>query len=121
MSPVSTIGPSAGVAPLVPNRPAPAPVAEAVATDLAPEKTVSAVNTSLASRNDTTTSSELYQRSVILDPATQELVFRTIDVRSRQVIRQTPEQAVLRMQAYARALDQGKSTTEALMLANLEI
>lgn len=121
MGPVSTIAPSAGVLSLVPNRSAPAPVAEAVATDLAPAKTVSAANTILAARNDTSTSSDLYQHTVILDSATQELVFRTIDVRSRQVVRQIPEQAVLRMQAYAHALDQGKSNTQALMQADLEI
>ncbi len=121
MGPVSTIAPAAGALPLVPNRLAPTPVAEAVTTDLAPPKTVSAANTALAARNDTSTSSDLYQHTVLLDPATQELIFRTIDVRSRQVVRQIPEEALLRMQAYAHALAQGKSENAALMQANLEI
>jgi hypothetical protein len=92
-----------------------------VATDLAPAKTVSAPNSALATRNDTSAAADQYQHTVILDPATQELIFRTIDVRSRQVVRQMPEEALLRMQAYAHALAQGKSETAALMQANLEI
>ncbi len=118
MVPVSTIAPSAGAPQVVPTRPAPAPVAQAVATDLAPAKTVTAANTALAAQNNT---SEQYQHTVLLDPATQELIFRTIDVRSRQIVRQVPEEALLRMQAYAHALAEGKSTNAALMQANLEI
>jgi len=119
MSPVNTIAPSAGAPPLVPTRPAPTPVAEAVATDLAPAKTVTAASPASAGHNDPDTSDQ-YQHTVLLDPITRNLVFRTIDVRSRQVVRQVPEQAVLRMQAYARALAQGKSNTEALTQADLE-
>ncbi len=121
MGPVSTIAPSAGTPPVAPARVAPEPVADAVATELTPGKTVGAVNTALAARNDASTASDQYQHTVLLDPATQELIFRTIDVRSRQVVRQVPEQALLRMQAYARALAQGKSQTAALTQANLDI
>ena len=120
MVPMSTIAPSAGAPQVVPTtRPAPAPVTQAVATDLAPANTVTAANTAQTAQNDA--SSDQYQHTVLLDPATQELIFRTIDVRSRQVLRQVPEEAVLRMQAYAHALAQGKSTNEALAQANLEI
>jgi hypothetical protein len=120
MVPVSTIAPAAGVPQVVPTtRPAPAPVTQAVATDLAPAKTVTAANTAQAAQNDA--SSDQYQHTVLLDPATQELIFRTIDVRSRQVVRQVPEEALLRMQAYAHALADGKSNGEALAQANLEI
>jgi len=120
MVPVSTIAPSAGAPQVVPTtRPAPAPVTQAVATDLAPANTVSAANTAQSAQNDA--SSDQYQHTVLLDQATQELIFRTIDVRSRQVVRQVPEEALLRMQAYAHALANGKSETAALMQANLEI
>ncbi len=117
MVPVSTIAPAAGVPQVVPTRPAPAPIAQAVATDLSPAKTVTAANTALAAQNNP----DQYQHTVLLDPATQELIFRTIDVRSRQIVRQVPEEALLRMQAYAHALAEGKSTNAALMQANLEI
>jgi uncharacterized FlaG/YvyC family protein len=44
-----------------------------------------------------------------------------VDVRSRQVVRQIPEQALLRMRAYTHALESGKSTTEALTQADLQV
>ena len=120
MVPVSTIAPSAGAPQVVPTtRPAPAPVTQAVATDLAPANTVTAANTAQSAQNDA--SSDQYQHTVLLDPATQELIFRTVDVRSRQVVRQVPEEALLRMQAYAHALADGKSQGAALTQANLEI
>jgi hypothetical protein len=122
MTPVNTIAPSAG-APLVADRPPSAPVAQAVATDLSPAKSVTAAETALPARNDTASSpeNENYQHTVVLDPATQDLIFRVVDVRSRQVVRQVPDEALLRMRAYARALAQGKGMTEALNAANLEI
>ena len=120
MTPVNTIAPSAG-APTVVDRVLHAPVAQAVATDLSPAKAVTAAETAQPLRNDAARSSELYQHTVVLDPATQDLIFRVIDVRSRQVVRQIPDEALLRMRAYARALSDGKGMTEALTAANLEI
>lgn len=122
MSPVNTITPSTGVPQVTVDRLPPIPVAEAVATVLAPAKSITAANTAAASDNDTasSSSSDNYQHTVILDPATQDLIFRVVDVRSRQVVRQVPEEALLRMRAYARALADGKSNTEALTRANLE-
>ena len=39
----------------------------------------------------------------IIDPETREVVYRVLDAHTRQVIHQIPDQAMLRMQAYARA------------------
>ena len=119
MVPVNTIAPSTGATPVVDRVPQ-APVAQAVATDLSPAKTVTAAASAQPSQNNPA-SSELYQRTVLLDPATQDLIFRVVDLRSRQVVRQVPDEALLRMRAYSRALADGKSTTEALTAANLEI
>ena len=122
MLPVNTIAPSTG-APLVADRVPSAPVAQAVATDLSPAKSVTAAETALAARNEPyspSVSSDLFQRSVILDPTTQDMIFRVVDVRTRQVVRQMPDEALLRMRAYARALADGKSETEALTQANIE-
>jgi hypothetical protein len=123
MLPVNTIVPSTGALPVVDRVPS-APVAQAVATDLSPAKSVTAAETALATRNEPyspSASSDLFQRSVILDPTTQDMIFRVVDVRTRQVVRQVPDEALLRMRAYARALSQGKGMTEALNAANLEI
>lgn len=122
MGPVTTIAPSTGAPQVVPVRLAPAPVAEAVTTDLSPSKSVTAANNAAATRNDPSlTSSDLFQRTVLIDPATQDLIFRVIDVRSRQVVRQVPDEALLRMRAYVHALTEGKTTNEALTQADLEI
>jgi hypothetical protein len=123
MLPVNTIAPSTG-APAVADRVPSAPVAQAVATDLSPAKTVTAAETALAARNEPyspSASSDLFQRAVILDPTTQDMIFRVVDVRTRQVVRQVPDEALLRMRAYARVLAQGKGMNEALNAANLEI
>jgi hypothetical protein len=123
MVPVNTIAPPTGAPPIADRAPS-APVAQAVATDLSPAKTVTAAETVLAARNtpyNPSASSDLFQRTVVLDPATQDLIFRVVDVRSRQVVRQVPDEALLRMRAYARALADGKGMTEALNVANLEI
>jgi len=42
-------------------------------------------------------------RDAIIDPETSQVVYRTLDSRTRQVIHQQPDQAMLREQAYARA------------------
>src|SRR5262249_18432169 len=111
MVPVNTIAPPAGAPPVVDRLPS-APVAQGVATDLAPAKAVTAAETALAAQNNP--SSDIYQRSVILDPTTQDLIFRVVDIRSRQVVRQIPDEALLRMRAYTKALAQGKGMIEAL-------
>jgi hypothetical protein len=120
MLPVNTIAPSTGAPPVVDRVPS-APVAQAVATELPVGKTVTAAETARPLGNDVSRASDLYQHTVVLDQATQDLIFRVIDVRSRQVVRQVPDEALLRMRAYARALTQGKGMTEALNVANLEI
>jgi len=56
--------------------------------------------------------SDPYEYQVLVDPATHDVIYRTVDERSRQVVRQVPDQALLRMRAYARALAEGTSTTE---------
>ena len=121
MIPVDTVAPHAGALPVVVDRPPTVPVAQAVATDLAASKSVTASETVLAARNDASSSaSSIYQRTVVLDQATQELIFKVVDVRTRQVMRQVPDEALLRMRAYAQALARGQTMNEALSAANLE-
>jgi hypothetical protein len=56
--------------------------------------------------------SDPYEYQVLVDPATHEVIYRTVDERSRQVVRQAPDEALLRMRAYARSLAQSQTTTE---------
>lgn len=76
-------------------RPESAPVREAVRPDLSPARTVTAAAPAEASR--------AYDRELLIDPQTRELILRVIDENSKQVIRQVPEKALLRLRAYLRA------------------
>lgn len=88
----------ANVAPTSDPRPDPAARA-AVATELAPAKAVAAPESS----NNTPATDDSRKREIVLDPHSREVIFRVVDVRSRRVIRQVPEEAMLRLRAYTRA------------------
>jgi uncharacterized FlaG/YvyC family protein len=120
MIPVNTIAPSTGAPPVVDRVPS-TPVAQAVATELSAAKSVTAAENTQPVQNNTSPPVDNTQRTVTLDPATQDVIFRVIDVRSRTVVRQVPEEALLRMRAYSRALAQGKGVNAAWNVANFEI
>lgn len=102
-----------------PVRPVAAPV-PAAPTELPAAKTVAPATASLALTNDHGLTDSVTTRDVILDPQTREIVYRIVDANSRQVLRQIPAQALLRMRAYTRALENGQSVAEALARQNLE-
>ncbi|MDB5600999.1 MAG: hypothetical protein JWN71_3043 [Xanthobacteraceae bacterium] len=112
-----TSKPPAAVAHAAFVRPDALPVREAVATELAAPKAVTAA-TDAAPANTASKQPQAYTREITIDPQSREVIFRVIDVRSRQVVRQVPDQALLRMRAYTRALDDGKTPTEALNMAD---
>jgi FlaG protein len=120
MESVQTITTSVGMPQPVVARPASPPVVEAIPTDLSPAKSVTAANTAIATSNNGRNNPTNYQNMVVIDPATREVVFRVVDSRSGQVVRQIPDQALLRMQAYTRALDEGKTPTEAMALTDFQ-
>ncbi|WP_146604400.1 flagellar protein FlaG [Rhodoplanes roseus] len=60
-------------------------------------------------------------RVVVLNPETREVIFRVIDSRSRQVLRQVPDEALLRMRAYNKALEEGKSPADVLTHADMQV
>jgi hypothetical protein len=113
MVPVNANPPFVG-APLLSDWQPSAPVAQGVVTEPATKPV-------LPPGNDTSLSSAPYQHTVVLDAATKGLIFRVIDTRSRLVVRQVPDEAMLRMRAYARTLADGKGITAALTAANLEL
>jgi hypothetical protein len=110
----------------------PAPdVARAAPSILPPDKTVRPLVNASASRNETRRQEERepppakkLTHDTIIDPETREVVYRVLDARTRQVMHQEPDQAVLRQQAYARvkiicALAAGKNPNgSALSAAN---
>ncbi|MDC7786731.1 hypothetical protein PQJ75_08350 [Rhodoplanes sp. TEM] len=112
----------------------------AVQTVLPNHQTVAALGTNVSTSNDpdlaqhgnppaqeqplqaqTRQAIEQTTRVVILNPETREVIFRVIDSRSRQVLRQVPDEALLRMRAYNKALEEGKSPADVLTQADLQI
>jgi len=111
MEPIRTITPPGAVQQAFASRPEPAPVAQAVATELPSAKVVTAASPVAPALG----LSDPYEYQVLVDPATHDVIYRTVDERSRQVVRQVPDQALLRMRAYARSLAEDTRPLEAHM------
>ena len=89
-------------------RPLPQAAQEAVSTQLPPSQSVVAVDESLHIRNDTTFGDFNMSRQVSIDRAAGTIVTQVIDAETRLVIKQFPDEALLRSRAYARALDDAR-------------
>jgi uncharacterized FlaG/YvyC family protein len=97
-------------------RPEPAPAQQTVATELAPSQSVTASANSAATRNDGAKSPALQApttREIVLDPHSREVIFRVRDERSGRVVRQVPDEALLRLRAYQRAIADGEAPLQA--------
>ena len=77
----------------------------AVPTQLPPDKAVTAPDASLQARNNPQAETDRLSRQVVIDRASAEIVYRTVDNRTSLVVRQFPDEARLRARAYLRALD----------------
>ena len=112
LRPASTLLQAAGV------RQDATPVREAVATHLAPAQSVTAAAKTTEPRQDPLQSESAdpsYVRKIIVDAQSREVIFRVIDAKSGRVVRQIPEEAMLRLRAYTRAMvekEDSKSATE---------
>ena len=88
-----------------PVRAAPA-TAAAVATELPAPASVTVADPSVAIRNDPQTSgSGALSHQVVLDAEAASIVFQVVDDRTNLVIRQFPDDAMLRRRAYFHTLD----------------
>jgi FlaG protein len=83
----------------------------AVPTQLPPSQTVTAVSTSVAAASVSLDTSDIVSRQAYFDRAAGAVVFQVVDDKTDQVVRQFPEQAVLRRRAYFRSLDLAKETS----------
>lgn len=112
-----TIKPAATIAASAPSRPDPAPVRQAVATELAAPKAVTAANDAARAPGADLQKTNL-TREIFIDAQMREVIFRVIDERSRRVVRQVPDEALLRMRAYNKALDDGLKPAQARAMAD---
>ena len=116
MDPGLTIRPTGTVAPMSYVRPEAAPVREAVATQLTAARSVTALADPTAPRNEAARAAPAQPSQahvVVLDPHSREVLFRVVDVRSGRIVRQVPDEAIMRLRAYTRALAKGESPNEA--------
>jgi hypothetical protein len=108
-------------------RPDPVAARQAVPTELAPSQSVTAAADTGAARNDAPRRlpSDPVMHDVIIDPATREVIYRAVDSRSGAVLSQVPDQVQLQLAAYTqavqRAVDKGKTWTEAEAQAELDV
>jgi flagellar protein FlaG len=95
-------------------RPDPAPVREAVATELAAAQSVTASSGAGAARHDSAhAAQDAHVRKIILDAHSREVIYQVLDAGSGLVVRQVPDEALLRLRAYTRALAEGQTPNEA--------
>jgi len=89
---------------------------EAVATELPARQSVVAADAAPRVRNDTQNAGGHTSNNVILDREAASVVYQVVDNRTSLVVRQFPDQGVLRRRAYARALEQAREDVHALRI-----
>ena len=77
----------------------------AVATELAPSQSVTAVEASTRAAISSSAAVKSVSNQVFIDRDAASIVYQVVDNRTSQVVRQFPEEAVLRRRAYFHALD----------------
>lgn len=55
---------------------------------------------------------DMIQRRLEIDPKTREVVFQAVDRETGEVVRQIPEEAMLKIRAYAREMREADATDE---------
>lgn len=78
---------------------------DAVATELPASKNVAATNAVARVRNDLQPAPDSTSHQVVLDRAANSIVYQVVDNRTSLVVRQFPDEAMLRRRAYFHALD----------------
>jgi hypothetical protein len=89
---------------------------EAVATELPAHQSVAAADASPRVRNDAPGAYGNTSHQVILDRDAGSVVYQVVDNRTSLVLKQFPDQGVLRRRAYARALQQAREDAHALRI-----
>ncbi len=108
-----TVKPVTGVAIADYARPVAAAGQAAAPTDLPEAKAVNPLPDSSATQNNTphpqATTTTYITRGFVIDPQSREVIYRVMDTRTRQVLWQVPDAALLRSRAYAQALKDGSA------------
>ena len=101
------------------------PVSEAanhaVATELPSAQTVTVVDASARARIDTGVLTPSVSHQVVVDLAAESIVYQVVDEKTSLVVRQFPEEAILRRRAYFLSLDQSKSAPTRMLATDRKI
>ena len=81
---------------------------QAVKTELPPRSSVTAADAGVAVRYDSNVVARSMSNQVTIDRDAAAIVYQVVDNRTSQVIKQFPEEAVLRRRAYFRGLELAK-------------
>lgn len=115
MEPGSITRPASAPPPASPQRVEAPAQAGAARTDLPPERSAQQSDAVEAVRFEPSKGVEaraaleaavqdVIQRNVVIDPKSREIVFQSVDRRTGEVVRQVPEEALLKLRAYAREM-----------------
>jgi hypothetical protein len=85
---------------------------DGVATQLPPSQAVTAAEASVNVRNNPQSSGDSLSRQAYVDSDAASIVYQVVDNRTSLVVRQFPDEAMLRRRAYFRALDLVKQERE---------
>lgn len=90
-------------------------VRDAVPTEIAPDKAIAPLAPNGATADHAAEiESAAKAREIIVDTASREVIFRVVDTRSGDVVRQYPDEAMLKLRAYSRSLEQPADDVHAL-------
>jgi len=108
-----TLKPAGASASTVFIRPTEAPGRGAVPTELPADQSVAQADRGAATQNDTSRAqtrgdpaaqNDRQSRQTLYDNNLAQVIYRVVDSQTRRVVRQVPDQAMLRLRAYSRAL-----------------
>jgi hypothetical protein len=101
------------------------PVSEAahhaVATELPSPQSVTVVDASVRARVDSGFVTPSLSHQVVIDQAAASIVYQVVDEKTSQVIKQFPEEAILRRRAYFLSLDMSKSEPTRMLATDRKI
>lgn len=95
--------------------PVSAAASHAIATELPPARTVTAADASVRIRQDVGPSHASVSHQVVIDRAAASIVYQVVDTKTSLVVRQFPDEAILRRRAYFHALDLSKGAPTRLL------
>jgi hypothetical protein len=95
----------------------------AVATELPTPKSVTVVDAGVRvrARSDSGIATPTVSHQVVIDAAAASIVYQVVDDKTSQVVKQFPEEAILRRRAYFHSLDQSKGVPTRMLATDRKI